>query len=144
MAIKTVVVKGDPIYDEALASEAITPGHLIEYVPSGADAGQVRKHSTASGPASPMFAVEESLVGEGITDAYADGDTTQFAHFRRGDVVYALLGTSEAVEYGNELDSKGDGTLKRRTSGNFPLCEAEESVSNVGGSAAVRVKVKIL
>lgn len=144
MAIKVTVVKGDPIYDEKICSEAITPGHLVELIPSGADAGQIRKHATAGGPAAPVFALEESIVGEGITDAYADGDSAQIAHFRRGDVVNAWLGTSEAVEYGTKVESKGDGTLRTRTSGNFPIAEAIEAVSNVGGSSAVRVKVKVL
>ena len=144
MASNTIVIKGDPIYDEALAAEAITPGHLLELVPSGADAGQVRKHATAGGPAAPMFAVEESHLGEEITDAYADGDTTHWAHCRRGDVVYALLGPSEAVAYGTEVESKGDGTLRTRTTGNFPIAEAEEVVDNTGETTATRLLVKIL
>jgi len=140
---KVILLKGDPIRKEALAAEAITPGHLLEFVPTGGDAGQLRKHSTAAGVAQAMFAVEESLVGDEIGDAYADGDTVQYMVCRKGDEVYGFLEAGASVNIGAALESNGAGDLQART-GNFPVAQALETKDNSAGIVHARIKVEIL
>src|SRR3990172_10187703 len=94
---KTVVLKGDPVRKEGVAAEAVTPGHLIEFVPSGPDAGKLRKHASAAQNAASMFAVEEEFVGDDIDTAYAASDTAQYVAARPGDEVNALVAAGAAA-----------------------------------------------
>ena len=94
---------------EYTASEAISPGMLVEPVPSAAT---IRKHATESGNAIPMFAVENELEGEGITTAYASGDKLQVWIPGRGDVVYAQVEDEQNIAIGNFLESNGAGYLQ--------------------------------
>jgi len=100
----TIVLKGDFVRKEGVAGGAITPGHLI----SGFDTGLV-VHADAAGEARKAFALENDLVGEGITDAYASGDTVQYGIFQPGAEVYAIAGS--AVTKGDPLGSDGNGKL---------------------------------
>ena len=105
---KNVVVKGDPISKEATAAEAITPGHLVELNTSG----NLKKHATAGGNAIPRFAVENSDIGDGVDDAYAQNDNVKFVVARPGDEIQALMAASQNIAIGDALVSNGDGTLK--------------------------------
>lgn len=103
---KTIPLKGDFIRKEGVASEAITPGHLVEF----GGAKDYRKHSTIGGAARRAFALENDLIGKGIDDAYALGDQLQVGLFVPGAECYAI--TNAAVTKGDPLESAGDGTLK--------------------------------
>jgi hypothetical protein len=105
----TILLKGDPIVKEGLASEIIKPGHLLEY--GGSD--DVQKHADADEPAQPMIALERAFTGDGITDDYASGDTVRFAVMRPGDEFQGWLKDGQNVTAkGTKLVSNGDGTLK--------------------------------
>lgn len=107
----TIILKGDPIAKELEGSEAITPGHLVErYNNSGT--ANVRKHSTAGGNAGRLFAKENDIAGDDLTDAYASGEVVEFWACRPGDEVYAWLADGENASIGSFLESNGDGTLK--------------------------------
>ena len=110
MARNTIKIKrhGEPVQEEMIANAAITPGHLCEEMSTG----KVRVHATSGGDVLPMFAVEDELQGEGITDAYAAADPVQLWIPRRGDQVYALLANGQNAVIGSKLSSNGDGTLK--------------------------------
>jgi hypothetical protein len=103
--MNTIIIKGTPILKEAEAAAAITPGELIEY--TGAD---VRRHSTIGGTARKAFALENDLIGKGITDSYATGDGVRYGVFYSGCVVYGR--TSESVNPGDALESAGNGLLQ--------------------------------
>lgn len=105
----TIALKGDFIQKEGAidTSAVITPGDLVEFVGSGSV--KLQPHSTIGGAARKAFALENDLVGKGITDDYDDGDQLKYGVFPPGSEVYANV--SEAVNAGDALESAGDGTL---------------------------------
>lgn len=113
---------GDFRHEEAVANEAITPGHLIEIV-NASGTLKVQKHNQAGGTAERYFAMENSLeglrpgvaAGYGVTadTAYASGDLVMGGIFGRGAVVSALLKAGTNYTIATELISAGDGTLQK-------------------------------
>lgn len=104
----TICLKGTFERKEGEASAAITPGHLVEF--GGANDLQV--HSTAGGVARKAVALENDLIGKGITDAYAAGETVQYGVFPSGSEFYGILAAAETCSRGDALESAGDGTLQ--------------------------------
>lgn len=102
----TIVLKGDHVRKEGVASSAITPGEIVER--GGSDDYQA--HSTAAGDAQRAFAVENDLVGEDISDDYDAGDTVQVAIVERGGEVQARAGATDISE-GNLVESDGSGRV---------------------------------
>jgi len=96
------------VEEELVAVAGITPGMLIEETA----AGEVQVHSTSGGNAIPMFALENELEGQGITDAYEADDPVQCWFPQRGDQVYAYLAGDETAVIGDFLESDGAGSLK--------------------------------
>lgn len=155
MAFKTIKIKsfGEYSQEELNAAEAITPGHLLERT-SGS---KWQKHSTAEGNVVPkVFAIEDALQGNGITDAYAVNAPVRGWFVRPGDEVYALLKDGETVVIGDKLESAGDGTLQKHVadveSGGEAIVqeaivgEAMEALDVSGSSGAdttYRLRVKI-
>ena len=112
MAKNTIKIKSyNDVIEEREAESAITPGMLIEYTTSST----VQPHSTSEGNAVPAFALEDALQGNGIDDAYADGDRVQCWIPTRGDHVYAILADGQSCGVSHWLSSNGDGYLKRHT-----------------------------
>lgn len=135
---KRVLVRGNPIYDEAnqTASEAILPGHLVAVVA----AGTVSKHATAAGAASASFANINQSDGGDISTAYTDGETVGIINCRKGDRVNAILEDGNTVAIGAFLESAGDGTLQPLTGSN-PIAKATEAVTTSGATARIIVEV---
>lgn len=150
---------------EVIASAAITPGMLVEFVPSGGDAGQLRAHATANGNAAPMFACESLVpsIANSQTNpidlAYADGDSVRWVFARGGDVINAILPASAtAVVRGSFLVSNGDGRLRLyvpqatneggtatyTTQVCSPIAIADEAVDNSAGGTPVRCRVRVI
>lgn len=145
---QTIILKGNGIRKEGAASEAITPGHLIEF----GGANDLQKHSTAAANARKAFAVENDLVGDDISTAYATGERVQYEVFHAGTEVYALVAAgATAVTKGAALESAGDGTLRilatdaatDDTQRDSVVAYALEAVDNSGGGAEARIKVEI-
>jgi hypothetical protein len=141
MALNTIKVKKySDVVEEYEAAAAITPGMLIEYT----SAGKVQAHSSVGEFAEKMFALENELEGEGISDAYASGDQVQCWIPYRGDQVYALLSDGENVAKGDPLESNGDGYLQKAVaeaagSATYPdsvVAVALEAVDMSGSSGA--------
>ena len=97
------------VFEEYKAHAAITPGHLIELNSDN----EVQVHVTEDGNVLPMFALEDSLQGNGIDDAYAAGDMVQVWIPGRGDIVNAILKDEETIVIGDFLNSAGNGELKK-------------------------------
>lgn len=104
---KTIILKGDFIRKEGEASAAITPGDLVEF----GGAADMRVHATIGGAARRAFALENDLIGKGITDAYAAGEMVQYGVCVPGAEVYARLAAGETCSKGDALESAGDGRL---------------------------------
>lgn len=113
------------VYDEQVAAAAITPGMLCELTST---ANTVQKHSTDSGIAIPLFALEDNLQGKGIDEDYSAADQVQLWYPSRGDEVYAILADKENVSRGDFLVSAGDGTLKKLTVNSAGAAEYPEAI----------------
>lgn len=112
MANRSIKVKNySNVFEEYKAAAAITPGMLIEL----ASATTVQAHSSAGQNALPIFALENALEGEGISDAYAADDQVQCWIPGRGDQVNAILADGESVSVGDFLESDGNGRLQKHT-----------------------------
>lgn len=123
------------------ASEAITPGHLIEPVPTGPTAGEWRKHATAAGNNARIFALERGEMGLGIDTPYAIGDYVKAGYFSKGMRVNALIASGQNLKRGNLVESAGDGTLRVLSSGVVIGSVAEDTGAV---TALSRVKVDII
>jgi hypothetical protein len=110
---------------EKVAVAAITPGHLIELT----SADEVQVHSTAGGSAERLFALEDSLQGNTITDAYAADDRVTYGAFNAGDQVYCLLANGENASIGSKLESNGNGELR--------VVDTDASVGEIGVASIV-------
>ena len=132
---QTIALKGDYIAKEREASATITPGNLIELQSTGF----VRNHSVLGGPAQKAFALENDLIGKGITDDYVNGDLVRYGVFPAGAEVYARV--SEAVTTGDFLESAADGRLQTQSTPveNSGVAIALETVGGAG-----RAKVEVL
>lgn len=146
---KKVVLRGPYTRDEAVAGGAITPGMLVRR----SSATQVVAHSTAGGNNQKMFALENDLVGEGISTAYASGDQVQLGICQRGAKIDALLETGANVAVGDALESNGAGALQAHVKPNtdasaLPLemdsivGYAREALNNSSGSNA-RIEIEV-
>lgn len=143
MTPSTIALKpgdGGGIRKEGTASEAITPGHLIEFGGSN----DLQKHSSQNGAARRAFAVENDLVGEDVDDAYDAGDTVQYDVYPQGAEVYAWLAYGQNITtVGAALVSNGDGTLKA-AAGSDDHRTVAYALEAVNASAAdARIKVEV-
>lgn len=138
MAYNTVYLMGDfgNKYDEGRAAAAITPGHLIERE----SAGTLSVHDTAGGETAVKVAVEDSLQGRTIDDAYAEGELVRYVIPQKGDRLYMILTTAQTIVVGDLLASAGNGTLQAVGS-DTPLFEAQEAVTTTGTVARIIVSV---
>ena len=141
--LSTVTVRGTGVRIEAIASGTISPGHLLKRTSAAADT--VAVHGVAGGKAQRMFAVENDLLGKGMSTDYTDGQRVQANIFQAGDVVNALVKSS--VTKGDFLESAGDGALQ--TYGSDSVIGDDAVIVGVAlesvtvSSAAKRCKVEI-
>lgn len=148
-APKTIILKASSpvLRKEGVASEAITPGALIEF----GGANDLQNHSAAAGNARRAFAVEYDP-GKGIDDAYAAGDQVMYAVFKDGEEAYALVAAgATAITKGAALESAGDGTLRvqgdsaatAEDARDSVVAYALEAVDNSGGAEVARIRVEV-
>jgi hypothetical protein len=111
MAYRSVIIKNYlNNFEEYEANAALSPGMLVEVMSTG----KLRKHATEGGNVAPiMFAVEDSLQGKGITDAFVAGDQVKVWIPQRGDEVYAQLEDEQTIVIGDRLESNGAGFLQK-------------------------------
>lgn len=135
MSAKSVVfLQGHHVtQDEALASVAVKPGHWIIRDTDGT----VKPHDGAAATTGQLLvAVERTEIGEGITGAYAIGDTVKFIRPRPGDKLTMWLETGNNAAIGSRLESAGDGTLQLVSTGKC-FVAAYEALNNTSGSPAL-------
>lgn len=137
---KTVLLRGDPIGDEAIAAGTITPGMLLELT----SAGTVQANATAADTAARKLIAREMELTDGDIDTdYAADDQVLYYSARSGDQFYMFLEDEGNVAIGAMLESDGAGALQAHSTGQ-PLFMALEAVNNTGGSGPVRIKVEAL
>lgn len=122
------------IVDQFIASEAITPGHLIEMIPAQSSAApQWRKNASATNVAPPIVALEQSHYNLGVDDDYAIGDLVCAAYVHVGDVIWGLLPSGQNIQMSEYLQSNGDGTFKTASAVTADANVAQwQSLDNIG------------
>lgn len=141
MAYKSIKLKRyNKIVNENDAAESITPGALIELDSNG----EYQNHSTADGPASATFALEDELQGNSVKDDYASGDPVQGGTFQPGDEVLALVASSYSPTVGEYLTSAGNGNLQARGGSGDAIAVVINSNKEVDDNNNERVRVRII
>jgi len=138
---------------ELVAAGAITPGHLVAIN----SAGKYVVHGVAKGAGPHIFADMNTIVGLGLDDAYAANDFVQAWTLQPGAEVNALVAAgAAAIAIGDQLESAGDGTLRKKTpesqlgSGTFAytseghvVAVALVALDNSAGGSAARLVVMV-
>lgn len=137
-ARNVIVLQGLPIYNEdGVASEAITPGHLVQGVTS------ISKHSTAGAATPAAYACERDEMGNGISVAYAINDVVKVAVLAPGDRVQAFIASGQNIAENARLESAGNGTLRVLAAGT-PIARALDAVNNASGPSDARIRVEVI
>lgn len=123
--------------NDLAASEAITPGHLIDSF-NNAGVQRYRKHNVAAGAVAKTVALEQSMLNKGVDDAYAAGDLVEAAVLGPGGTAWMFIASGQTIVHGNKLESAGDGTLRIFGSG-VVLFKALE---NKTATALTRIRVE--
>lgn len=132
------------VVNDYLASEAITPGHLVELA---ASSGVLKWRKNASATNQPTLAValNQEEMNKGVDDAYASGDLVEAHFLKPGDVWWALVPSGEDIAIGDLLQSNGDGTLKEATAAtataNVARFQALEALGAITVLTRCRVQV---
>lgn len=118
----------------------ITPGMLCVRTSSNT----VKPHASATAATTPIFAVENLLLGKGIDDDYdLDGEAVLLVYAERGDEVYALLeaGSGNDAVIGDLLESNGAGLLQKGSTG--PIARALEHIDNDPGTNSLPMRIRV-
>lgn len=136
---RTIILVGKEtaIQKELIAGGTITPGHLVAIN----SAGKWVVHPTAGGDAIRAFAVEYDINGKGIDDNYVANDWCLAMIVRGGSEVNALVAAAApAIAVGDYLESAGNGTVRKFTTGKI-IGQALQAVDNSGGGSSVRLQM---
>lgn len=122
------------------ASEAITPGHLVERF-NNAGVIRFRKHATAAVETARLVALNHSMVNKGVDDAYAANDLVEVSAGRGGSTYWMLIASGQTIVAGDQLESAGDGTLRKQNGAGITLFSALE---NKTATALTRLRVEVV
>lgn len=138
MPSRVIALLGQPfITEEGTATEAITPGMLVQGVTT------IQKRATAAVATSPSFALERDEMGDGINVAYASGDTVKVGAFSPGMRVYAWIASGQNIAADAKLEPAADGTFRVLAAG-VARARALEAVNNTNGPGNARLRVEII
>ena len=126
------------VVNDLAASEAITPGMLVEKF-NNAGVWRVKKHSLTSAAGS-QYATEQSMLNKEVDDAYAANDLVETSIGAPGSTFWALIASGQTIVFGNALESAGDGTLKVFSAGT-KIANALESKT---ATALTRIRVEVI
>lgn len=134
----TVFLAGDrEIVNDLAASEAITPGHLVDSF-NNAGVMRWRKHATAGGACAKAVATEQSMLNRGVDDAYAANDLVEVSILSPGATAWMLIASGQTIVHGNKMESAGDGTLRIFASGTVLF----KALENKTATATTRIRVE--
>ena len=139
---RTIVLKGDLAHrhDEAPASAALSPGHMVELMSTGL----VRKNTIVAGNIPIVVAKEDDLLGRTINIAYAAGDLVSYHIARKGDVLhFRVAASAAAIVKGDRLEPVTGGTIQKLASG-VAIALAEEAVDNSAGGSEVFLEARVI
>jgi hypothetical protein len=142
MGARIVVINADkPVYNESTATEAITPGMLV----NRASSTTVEKNDlVGDGNGVVEVAVENDIFGGGIDDNYAAGDTVISQILQTGCEFMGLVNAgAAAITYDAYLTPAAGGFLAVGTRLNA-VAMARQAVDNSGGGAPARIRALVL
>jgi len=136
MAYRTIMLKSNSLREEAKAGEiGIKPGQCLEW--SAADT--VIKNNTAGVPTTGMMiAVENSLAGDGVADAYDNGARVQFHYAVPGDYFALLVASGENIAFGDKITTNTDGDFVEAGSGDTVCAIALEAPGSLSADTLVK------
>ena len=138
----TVFLGGDrTVQADLAASEAITPGHLVEKFNNG---GIIRwrknTNTTADKDSQRAVAQEHSMANKGPDDAYAANDLVEVGVGHNGSQWWMFIASGQDIAAGDPLESAGNGTLRAWSTGPT-LFFADENKPSVTTQTRIRVTV---
>lgn len=133
----TVFLGGDRAQiGDLAASEAITPGHLVERFNNGGIIRWRKATTDIAGP--PAVATEQAMVNKGVDDDYAANDLMEVSIGHKGAAFWMFIASGQNVAAGDLLGSAGDGTLK--TGATVARFTALENKATVVVTTRIRVE----
>ncbi len=125
----TIFLEGEQtIVADLAASEAITPGHLVERFNNSGVIRWRKATTDIAGP--PAVALNHSMANKGVDDAYAANDLVEVGIGHKGASYWMLIASGQNVAAGDLLGSAGSGTLKTgATVARFTALENKASVT---------------
>ena len=124
------------------ASEAITPGHLVEKFNS---AGTIRwrkcTNTTANKSMGHTVALNHPMANKGVDDAYAAGDLVEVGVGHVGSQFWMLIASGQVLTAGAALESAGNGTLRAFSTGAVLFTADENKTAADTGQTRIRVTV---
>ena len=135
---KTIELHGNGgVQHEAEADGVITPGMFCAR-------GTGRTVSAGTGGLAIHVANEMRMLGRGIDDDYADGETVISTTYPPGCAVYALADAgAAAIAEGDPLSVTG-GYVAKAGTGDYVVAQALEAVDNSAGADPARVRAEII
>lgn len=135
----TIFLGGERIQvNDVAASEAITPGHLIDRF-TNAGVTRWRKHNVAGGAAPKAVATNQSMMNLGIDSPYAAADLVEASILQAGGTAWMFISSGQNITYGQKLESAGDGTLRAFAAG-VALFTSLENKPTVTALTRIRVE----
>ena len=123
------------------ASEAITPGHLVEkFNNAGVIRWRKNTNTTADKASQCAVAMDHPMANKGVDDAYAAGDLVEVGVGHKGSQWWMLIASGQNIAAGDPLESAGNGTLRAFSTGPV-LFYADENKANVTVQTRIRVTV---
>lgn len=134
---------------EALASEALLPGHIVEYISTG----KFQKNDRAGDKyVGKLVTLQKEYDGQGInagdhgTYSYAVDDQVVAGFFAPGsEVVLRVPASASAIVIGDHLETVAGGTVQKlAAAGNIPFAVALEALDNSSGSTEAYILAMVL
>ncbi len=132
---------GGVVYEERDAAEAgIKPGMLCDINSDG----DVVKHATEGGKAECLIAIEDSLQGKTVSDAYTISTPVRLVRFRPGEEFFGLLNAHVNVAIGEKVVSYGNGLFRSGSdSGSltaYAVAECLEASAGITSDVLIRMR----
>lgn len=117
-----------------VAAGNITAGYLVKVD----NAGKVVVHATAGGRAMRLFADNKYDTQSGLKSTFANGDNVPIIHAKAGyELNVRIAAGASAIVKGDELESAGDGTIRKMAGTTDRIGIALAAVDNSGGGTEV-------
>lgn len=139
--VNKIVLKGKGHYEEGEADSAITPGQAVELAADG-KYDQVQSSQAEGIKGGFKVAYEDSLQGNTITDAYAQGDRVFIYEPLPGDHIHVLVKSGEDIDVGDEGIVEGGGSGLFVESAGTEAEYKVEFLEDSGGALAANTHLK--